>query len=118
MKVLFDTRELHFLLQHVPDFRELRAPGVERGFVLHEDRPAVLAERLDAPIDPGRAMAAHALRHADRERIVADERAHPQRVRAARRRAIVGRASARIPHHFLTAPRAPATARARAVVHA
>jgi hypothetical protein len=84
-----------------------------------------LKKRLDASIDPYRAMAAHAPRYADLVRIVAEELARPERFRAARRRAVDalvgptdGRVSARIADHLLTAPRAPRSDRAPAVAHA
>jgi hypothetical protein len=73
-----------------------------------------LKRRLDASIDPYRAMAAHAPRYADLRRIVEEELAEPGRFREARRRCVAaligpadGRASERIADHLLRAAESP-----------
>jgi hypothetical protein len=73
-----------------------------------------LKRRLDASIDPHRAMAAHAPRYADLCRIVAEELAEPARFREPRRRCVAeligptdGRTSERIADHLLRAAGAP-----------
>jgi hypothetical protein len=80
-----------------------------------------LKKRLDAGIDPYRAMAAHAPRYRDLRRIVEEELARPERYREARRRAVAeligptdGRASERIADYLLNAPRPAARALATA----
>lgn len=81
-----------------------------------------LKKRLDAGIDPYRAMAAHAPRYRDLRRVVEAELADPGRFRAARRQCVAdligptdGRASERIADNLQQAPRpaAPALVTAR-----
>ena len=83
-----------------------------------------LRRRLDASIDPYRAMAAHAPRYADLRRVVEEELADPGRFREPRRRCVEaligptdGRASERIADALSRAPDGlvrPRLARARA----
>jgi hypothetical protein len=79
-----------------------------------------LKKRLDASIEPYRAMAAHAPSYTDLRRIVDAELAHPERFREARRQCVAaligstdGQVSARIADHLLSAaPRARRAERA------
>ena len=73
-----------------------------------------LKKRLDASIDPHRAMAVHAPRYRDLRALVEAELAAPGRFREARRRCVEaligptdGKVSERIADHLLGAPRTP-----------